>query len=364
MLPIAVTYYNKTVYVADQGNNRVRYLKDRVWYNITKVGIADYFNMPSDVEVDSHGNLYIGDTHNNRIIKKQLGSKAYEIITHPTYIHLGSMMCVSKDGILYISSPNGDTVAKKDGTVFTLLMGPGTNLGKVNGPFGIYDDGLGTIYVADKLNSRVQRSKSGVNTLSALKLDGISVPSFSPTITSYSITYSHDKNSVIISAEATSPYATLEGDIGSRSLTYGLNTFLISAKPEVGSDLLYTINITRENPPATPVPTPTPVPTDEPTPEPTPEPISEPTPTEEPAPESTSESEDGQSEQNDEKSAEESKEAVGDNENEEGNGKEDTSSSISKQIPTGIVILITILSFALVTSLGYIIVNHLKKIKK
>jgi len=76
--PTAITVdYNKTVYVADTGNNVIRKItKDTIVSTVAGNGVASYidgpgntagFNMPTGITIDTDGILYISDTGNNTI---------------------------------------------------------------------------------------------------------------------------------------------------------------------------------------------------------------------------------------------------------------------------------------------------------
>ena len=88
---------------------------------------------------------------------------------------------------------------------------------------------------------------SDVNTLSSLKIDGTSVNNFNSNTTTYSKTVSATTTSVNIEASKTDEKSTITGDIGKKTLNYGLNTFKITVTSESGVAKTYTLNITRED---------------------------------------------------------------------------------------------------------------------
>ena len=92
----------------------------------------------------------------------------------------------------------------------------------------------------------VTKAKSSVNTLSNLKVDGITVPGFSSSKTSYTIG-DKSQSSIVISANATDSKATISGT-GTKSLKYGKNTFNISVSAENGSKRTYSIIVNRLDP--------------------------------------------------------------------------------------------------------------------
>jgi uncharacterized protein (TIGR03437 family) len=124
------------LYVADGDNNRVR--------RITPGGIistiagnghggfsgdggpatAASINIPSDVAVDGAGNLYIADAGNNRVRK------------------------VDTSGAITTVAGNGTDGFSGDGGPSTQAM--------LNYPWGLAVDGAGTVYISDRVNSRVR----------------------------------------------------------------------------------------------------------------------------------------------------------------------------------------------------------------
>ncbi len=95
----------------------------------------------------------------------------------------------------------------------------------------------------------VATPKSSNNNLSALRVDGVSVPNFSGSTTSYNLG-SVDKTSVTIAATTSDTKAKVSG-IGTKNLVYGLNSFPIVVTAENGATKTYTVAITRNDPRST-----------------------------------------------------------------------------------------------------------------
>ena len=113
-----------------------------------------------------------------------------------------------------------------------------------------YTVGIGNISISD-VNyenydapsvSKTIRVVSNENSLSSLSISGGSI-SFNPDNTSYSTTV--NSASTTISATAKDSRSTISGDVGTKSLNYGVNTFRITVTSETGSKRTYTISITR-----------------------------------------------------------------------------------------------------------------------
>ena len=125
------------LYIADSSNNRIRMVDANG--TITTVagnGTADFsgdggpatdatLNYPSNVTVDSTGNLYIADTRNNRI------------------------RIVDVNGTISTVVGNGSVEFSGDG-------GPAINAG-LNYPVSVTMDGAGNLYIGDLLNFRIRK---------------------------------------------------------------------------------------------------------------------------------------------------------------------------------------------------------------
>lgn len=125
------------VYIADWGNNRIRKIaSDGTISTVAGNGTSGYsgdgglataaqLNYPSGVAVDGVGNLYIADSHNNRIRK------------------------VDGNGILSTVAGNGISGFSGDGGVAALAQ--------LSNPSGIVTDSAGDLYIADSGNNRVRK---------------------------------------------------------------------------------------------------------------------------------------------------------------------------------------------------------------
>ena len=128
------------VYVADNGNNRIRKISlsgdvttlaggininmhgERIGGFIDGQGTSAKFNYPNGVAVDGSGNVYVADTGNHRIRK---------------------------------ITPSGSVT-----TLAGLVSGWGDGQGRAatfNSPYGVSVDGSGNVYVADSINHRVRK---------------------------------------------------------------------------------------------------------------------------------------------------------------------------------------------------------------
>jgi trimeric autotransporter adhesin len=146
------------LYIADSNNNVVRFVPAYSGtyygqsmtagdiYTIAGDGTAGYsgdggpatgaeLNSPSDVAIDSSGDLYIADTYNNVVRFVPAASGTY----------YGQSMTA---GDIYTIAGNGTNAYSGDG-------GPATSA-ELDNPWGVTVDSSGDVFISDTLNSRVR----------------------------------------------------------------------------------------------------------------------------------------------------------------------------------------------------------------
>ncbi|MBE6153808.1 MAG: cadherin-like beta sandwich domain-containing protein [Firmicutes bacterium] len=95
-----------------------------------------------------------------------------------------------------------------------------------------------------KGGSHIIRVLSDINTLSNIIIDGIKF-NFDETKEEFNLTTEIDKINIIATKKDNN--STISGDIGIQELEYGINTFKIVVTSELGTEKIYTINITRKD---------------------------------------------------------------------------------------------------------------------
>lgn len=197
------------LYIADTHNNRVRKVSGGVITTIAGTGVAGFsgdggtagsaaLNLPTAVAIDSNGNIYIADTDNHRI-REISGTKITTIAGDGDQTYSGDGGLATAAGL---DSPNGvavdtafniyigDThnqrvrmVTFSTGIIST-LAGTGVKGFTADGPAalaalarprGLAVDGAGNVYFADSDNNRIRTITGGnVNTIAGTGSEGFS----------------------------------------------------------------------------------------------------------------------------------------------------------------------------------------------
>jgi len=188
------------LYIADNGNNRVRKVAAGSGLITTVAGAGGpgyggdggpatqaLLSSPNGIAADGAGNLYIADTNNNRVRKVVTGSGMITTVAGTGFNGYGGdggpasqALLANPNGIamdgagnLYIADTNNNRVrevAAGSGLITTVAgtggPGPGGDGGpstqaQLNRPFGVAMDGAGNLYIADTGNNRVRKVTNG-----------------------------------------------------------------------------------------------------------------------------------------------------------------------------------------------------------
>jgi len=175
------------VYVADRINHSIRKITASGLVTILAgsgiagfadgTGTAAQFNKPSDVAIDTAGNVYVADTYNQRIRKitasgavTTLAGSGIAGFTDGTgtvaLFNYPAGVAVDATGNVYVADESNNLIRKitASGDVMTLagsgiggfLNGIGTS-SKFYHPKGIAVDGAGNVYVGDFTNNRIRK---------------------------------------------------------------------------------------------------------------------------------------------------------------------------------------------------------------
>jgi len=187
----AVLDASGAMFIADRNNSRVRRVDSTTGYisTIAGTGLPEFcgdghpavasscLNDPADVATDSAGNLYIADTHNNRIRRVDAITAAITTVAGggpgcvepcpATQQALSSPSGVAVDasGNIYIADPYNNRVRKVTGTTITTVAGGGPGCVEpcpatqqaLNLPSDVDTDASGNIYIVDNGNNRIRK---------------------------------------------------------------------------------------------------------------------------------------------------------------------------------------------------------------
>ena len=207
----AASYYNAAqnklfLYIADQGNHRIRRLDTatNIFDTVAGTGSAGsagdggqaaaaQLNSPSAVAVDATGNLYIADTGNHKIRKVTAATGVISAAAGTgskgswgdggwaTSAWLDSPEGVIADaaGNIFIADTGNHRIRKVTAGIISRISGSsegfwgdggdaGSGLVRFSSPQGVWVDAAGNIYVADMSNHRIRKITASTNIINTV----------------------------------------------------------------------------------------------------------------------------------------------------------------------------------------------------
>ena len=158
---------NGNFVVADGSNTVKRYSADGTYLSqFGSAGTGDgQFNNPSDVDIDSLGNIYVTDTYNNRIQKFDSNGvfvlKFGQFGFNPGNLNSPFSLAIdSADNLYTLDGTPYVKVFTSGGTYISEFGSYGTGPGEFNTAKDIRFDADDNLYVADSYNNRIQKLTS------------------------------------------------------------------------------------------------------------------------------------------------------------------------------------------------------------
>jgi len=135
---------------------------------------AGMFDFPHGIALDKDGNVYVADADGKNgkghvVVKFSPDGKVLMTLGHPGmpgdapgYFNRPSAVAVAPDGTIFVADGHGAgsnariVKLSPDGTVLKTWGKAGTGPGEFNEPHGIALDSAGRVFVADRVNARIQ----------------------------------------------------------------------------------------------------------------------------------------------------------------------------------------------------------------
>lgn len=164
------------VYLSDSNNNRIQYEVDNgeyiTWYQWGSYGSNNgQFEYPGSLVRDSHGNIFVADIGNYRVQEftsiggyiTQWGMQGTGNSQFGNPFDLG----IDSSNNIYVTDTGNNRVQKFDdsGNYLTQFGGYGSGNGQFNNPRGNVVDSSGNIFVCDYMNNRIEKFDSSMNFL-------------------------------------------------------------------------------------------------------------------------------------------------------------------------------------------------------
>ena len=123
---------------------------------------------PSGVAVDSAGDVYVAESHNDRVLKLAAGSTRPAVLPF-TDLNEPKGVAVNSAGDVYVADRGDSRVLKLAAGPTTQNVLPFTGLKSLN---GVAVDSAGDVYVADSGNNRVLKLAAGATTQTCCRSPG------------------------------------------------------------------------------------------------------------------------------------------------------------------------------------------------
>ncbi|MEI6971067.1 MAG: LamG-like jellyroll fold domain-containing protein [bacterium] len=156
--PRGLAIYNRFLYVADSGNNRIQLLDTltSLWTTMGSAGTrAGQFNQPFGVTLDPSGNLWVADAGNHRVQRLDAVTGAWSVFGSKgsaagQFIEPFDLEADSVGNIYVVDHYNHRIQKRATSGAWSVVIGAGTNNGAVRFPNGIAIDRWDNLYVSDR----------------------------------------------------------------------------------------------------------------------------------------------------------------------------------------------------------------------
>ncbi len=163
------------IYIADTGNSRIVKVTPQGSASVlTITGLSPALSSPTGMTVDGSGTLYIADSGNNRIVTVTASGSGSAVSTGSVTLSSPQGIALDQSSNLFIADTGNNRIvevtAAGAASVFA-VTGLGTAL---NTPTGLAVDVTGNLYIADSVNNRIVTVAAGGTAGLALSITGLS----------------------------------------------------------------------------------------------------------------------------------------------------------------------------------------------
>ena len=164
------------IYVTDRSDRIQKYnIGTSIWTIIGTEGVeVGQFDNPTGIAIDTNNNIYVSDNGNQRIQKYDIGTTTWTAMgsygIEVSQFNYPGEVAIDSNGNIYVADTGNNRIQKYDigTTTWTAMGNNGTEIGQFNRPNGIAVDSYGNIYVADTGNNRIQKYDIGTTIWTAM----------------------------------------------------------------------------------------------------------------------------------------------------------------------------------------------------
>lgn len=163
------------VYIGDTSNNQIVTVNPQGVASVLAIsGLTPALSLPTGVAVDGAGNLYIADTGNSRVVVVSAAGSGSVVSLGSVTLSAPQGVAVDTSGDIFVADSGNNRIVEVPfgGSAAVLGIAVSSGSATLSAPIGLAVDVSGNLYVADSGNSRVVTVASGGTTGAVLSTTG------------------------------------------------------------------------------------------------------------------------------------------------------------------------------------------------